>query len=107
MAFEKKGCEVHLEWTVPGTRHRADVAVLRPDGLWDTYEYVQSSVDNLASHIQACFEQSSVVATLTIVAAQKQILRKIEINLRTISSVQLYLDHVKFDVIDNYMKGIF
>lgn len=107
MHFEKLGREVRIEFTVSGTRHRADVAVRREDGRLDTLEVAFTCDSNLETHIRSCFEDSTDVASLTVVSNLKKDLRAIEKQLRKRPAISAHLDHVQFEVIDTYMKGIF
>jgi len=74
---ERRGNKAILEWPVPGTSHPTDVGV-RKDGAWHAYEIADTCTSNLPDHLRACFIDSSEVATVTIVAPQKAMLKRIE-----------------------------
>ncbi|MBL1216576.1 MAG: ATP-binding protein [Planctomycetes bacterium] len=95
----------HLEWIVTGTTHPVDVAQQR-DGKWHVYEVVVTAHDNLASHIRACFVDSNVIETLTIVTLQKKISNKVRKAITSDPATAPFLDRITFDVAETYMKEL-
>jgi hypothetical protein len=77
MVGHKRGYEAACEWVVPGTNHAADAA-WRVENAWETFEVVDTCDANLADHARATFSPGSPVAKLTIVAAQKSELQRLE-----------------------------
>ena len=101
--FEKKGCKAYLEKVLTGTSHPVDVAV-QLDNKCNVFEICITARDNLASHLEACFEKSTeTVESLTIIAATKNELKKIEETLRLNMFTMQYAGKIKFDVIENYI----
>lgn len=84
MVGKTRTYEAHCEWIVPGTNHPADAA-WRVDGVWQTFEVVDTCGEqNLADHVRATFSAGSPVAKMTIVAAQKSVLRRLEEHLNSL-----------------------
>jgi hypothetical protein len=83
MVGRRRGYDAICEWTVPGTSHAADAA-WRVDGVWETFEVVDTCDENLAEHANATFAPGSPVTKMTIVAAQKSELRQIEEHLASL-----------------------
>ncbi|MFC1762823.1 hypothetical protein ACFL6U_12190 [Planctomycetota bacterium] len=100
--FEKQGYPAFIEWVAPGTRHPVDIAVQVND-QWVAIEITVTATENLLSHIQVLFEQSTRVDKLIIVAGTKKELTGLKIDLQ---GTGLYLkigSRIVFDVIQNYM----
>jgi hypothetical protein len=101
--FEKEGYKAYLEWKIPGTNHPVDVAVQLEKG-WSTFEICITTFDNLLSHIEACFEKSTVVVeSLTVVTATKTKLKEVKKVIQSNPMIMTYAARIKFDVIGNYM----
>lgn len=101
--FEKKGHKAYLEWKFPGTNHPVDVAVQLEKG-WSIFEICITAFDNLLSHIEACFEKSTVVVeSLTIVTATKTKLKEVKKVIQSNPMMIPYGARIKFDVIENYI----
>ena len=107
MVGEKRGiAESRLEVVVPGTSHPVDVAWIS-DGEWHIFEVVAHTPENLLSHINACFGAPKPVASFTIVTAQLAIKKELEKKLRKDLSGMPFVDRIKFEVIEQYMKELF
>jgi hypothetical protein len=94
-----------IEWLVDGTRHSCDVGFLI-NGHWHGIEIVVSCFENITSHIRACFIESNIVETLTIVTTQKSIWPKIEAKILSEPELVFFRNKIKFDVIETYMKEL-
>jgi hypothetical protein len=97
-----QGHKVDLEWLVPGTQHSADLAYT-VNGVTHCIEVIVDCVENITSHLQACFVKSSAVASVTIVVAQKAMLKGIQAKVASETSLFEYMSRIRFDVIDPYV----
>ena len=101
--FEKKGHKAYLEWKFPGTNHPVDIAVQLESGL-NVFEICVTAFDNILSHVEACFEKSTVdVESLTIITATEIKLKEAKKIIRSNPMMMTYGARIKFDVIENYM----
>ena len=98
----KQGDEAVLEWPVPGTSHIADV-MRRHNGEHHVNEIVVTCTSNLKSHLKACFLESDVVTTCTIVLLQKAIRDKVRVHLAADPEVAPLLDRVCFEIAQTYL----
>jgi hypothetical protein len=101
MWANEQGYKAHTEWPVPGTSHPADCAY-ELNGEWHAFEVVCES-DNLIGHLEACFLQSQSVATVTIIAGQKGLLKDLQAQVSLEQSLQPFASRIKFDVIENFL----
>ena len=102
MDARKEGDEAVLEWPVPGTSHIADVMRKR-GGEHHVVEIVVTCTSNLKSHLKACFLESDVVATCTIVLLQKAIRDKVRTHLAADPEIAPLLDRVRFEIAQTYL----
>jgi hypothetical protein len=101
----RRGHQAHTEWIVPGTNHPVDV-VWQDGNSCEVFECVITAEANLASHIRACFVESSSVTSLTLVFLQKRIRDRIQRKLAGDASVQPYADRIRLEVVETFMKEL-
>jgi len=101
--YEKQGHKAFLEWLVPGTNHPVDVAVER-DNHWHVFEICVTSPDNLVSHIKACFEDSTAVRSLTVVAGTKVETKQLETLVLSQLNMATYIENIRFESIEKYIQ---
>ena len=107
MTLEKQGRKPVLEFVIPNTSHPVDVAT-EEDGQTHAWELVSECTDNLTHHLNACFVQSDVVVSMTIVVAQRTIRDQLQRQLQADAATAPLLDRVKFEIIETYMdKDLF
>lgn len=94
-----------VEWLIPGTTHPVDAA-WHVDGDWHVFEVVVGCADNILSHIEACFRQPTVVATLTIVVSQVAKRKALETEIRGAMLLSPSLAQIRFEVIDSYLREL-
>ena len=94
-----------MEWPVPGTNHPADVA-WKIDGAWHVFEVVATCHDNLPSHLKACFIDSSDVATVTIVAPQKRMLKKLQGIVEAVPELTPFQERIRYEPIEPFVKEL-
>jgi len=100
--FTRQGHQALIEWVVPGTSHPVDVAINR-NGHWKVFEICVTASENLVHHLEACFQESNAVATLTIIAGTR---KEIAALCKQLATVTVYVKHaakIAFDVIENYL----
>lgn len=102
LSFQAKAHHAYLEWVIPQTSHPVDVAV-EWENRYKCFEICITAFDNVSSHISACFENSEVVESLTIVVATKTKLKELKKLMQTDPIFTLYSARVEFDVIENYI----
>lgn len=102
---QARGYTTATEWIVPGTTHPVD-AVWTIDGKHHAFECVVTCEGNLKDHIRACFADSSAVETFTIVLLQKAILDSVRKQLAADPESAPFLDHIRFDVAEFYLKEL-
>lgn len=98
----RRGYVTECEWTLPGTTHAVDCVWLQ-DGRIMVFEVVVDCRENLPGHISTCMAATLHIESLTIVAATKKELARIEASLRSRFAGAKELERVQFDVIENYM----
>lgn len=99
------GTQMRLEWIIPGTNHPVDVA--QPHGSrWSVYEVAVTARHNLASHLRACFVESDVVDTLTIVTLQKKISDRVRKAIQKDPFMAQFLDRINFEVAETFVKEL-
>ena len=103
MWAEDQGLEAAIEQVVPGSNHPADVAIETEDGRYDLYEIVVTAETNLDTHISACFEKSSAVASLTIVASTKTKAKQIRSQILKQHGDADYINNIQFESIETFM----
>jgi hypothetical protein len=101
----KRGYKAVSEWLVPGTNHPMD-AVWLIDGAAHGFEVIVESRDNLVSHLEACFLRSDRVATLTVVATQKRIVKELEELLDREIQLMVYRPRIRFEEVDTFIKEL-
>jgi len=101
----RQGYKAQTEVTVPGTSHRADVAY-EQEGKLHVFEVISTCEENLGLHLSACFIQSKAVATMTIVAAQKSILNRLERTISQDAARQPFLDRVRYMPAEDLLKDL-
>jgi len=99
---EKQGHKAFLEWLVPDTNHPVDVAVER-DNHWHVFEICVTSPDNVVSHIKACFEDSTAVDSLTVVAGTKVETKQLETLVLSQLNMAPYIENIRFEAIEKYV----
>ncbi|MCG7853505.1 MAG: hypothetical protein MIO92_13380, partial [Methanosarcinaceae archaeon] len=101
--LEQENRTVHLEWKSPGTNHPVDLVVPSEDG-WTCFEVCVTALDNVTSHVEACFVDASQPAeSLTIVAGTKKQLTAIK---KEVESNLIALQHgskIQYQVIEDYV----
>ena len=102
----KRGHEVHIEWTVPGTSHPVDVA-WNVAGEWHAFEICVSCTDNIVSHLGACLVESLVVASVTVIAGQASSLEPLRAVVDAESTLTDVRHRVRFEVIGGYLVELF
>jgi len=105
MFYARRDRRAHIEWKVPGTSHPTDVAVEAGD-QFDLFEISVTCSDNLAQSIRACFANPEIISSVTIVAAQKAICKKLRSSVLSELLLFEHIDRVRFDVIENYLKEL-
>ncbi len=102
----QKGQKAWIEWQVPNTKHPVDAAALNENGKYDLYEVSITATENLIPHIKKCFTNPDIVNSLTIVTALKSKTKKLEKEILSELALTPYIEKVKFEVIDTYLKEI-
>jgi hypothetical protein len=102
--FESKGNQAYIEFVLPGTNHAVDVAV-KSGNKWKCFEICVTAFENVLSHIQACFEDSDDVESLTFIVATKTKLKELKELIQSDPIFISYADKIAFDVIENYTTG--
>lgn len=74
--LEQQGFTTYLEWTVPGSNHPVDLGVSFGNH-WHVYEICVTSVENVVSHVENCF-QCPDITKLIFVAPTKTQLKEIK-----------------------------
>ncbi len=105
MVGEKRGYRAETELIVPKTNHAVDVAWEIDSGL-HVFEVVVTGLDNIASHLHACFVESDAVTTLTIVTAQRRMHDAIRPVIEAQFAMSPVLNRIRFEVIATYMKEL-
>lgn len=100
--FEKQGLQAYVEWVVPGTNHPTDIAVLSANG-WIVFEICVTASDALVQHMEACFEQSKAVQSMTVVAGTQTELKGIQRAIRAETMMMRYGARIRFEVIESYV----
>jgi hypothetical protein len=100
--FQKEGREAYLEWVAPGTNHPVDVAVPSANG-WDVFEICVTAFENLVRHIEACFKESKVVQSMTVITGTQTKLNEIKKAIRSNPMMMPYGARIRFDVIESYV----
>ena len=98
-----QGHKARLEMVVPGTAHPVDVGARR-GGALHVYEVIDTCETNLVDHLHACFVQSDQVATVTIVAPQKQHLRQLEQMVEADLSLMAFRERIKFEPVESFLE---
>lgn len=105
LSKQRQGLKAYIEWLVPNTPHRADVAV-EVGEQYDLFEIVATCTSNLAQSIKACFTDPQLVRSVTIITTQKTIAKKLAAKIAAEMPLFPYLDRVKFETIGPYLKDI-
>jgi len=105
MAGVGRGHKASTEWLIPGSKHLVDVAWKTSNG-WNVFEIVVECRANLVSHLTTILA-SEVVKGVTVVAAQKGIVRDLKKQLKRCEELTPHMDRVSFDVIEPYMLEVF
>ena len=101
----RQGYKAQTEVTVPGTSHRADAAY-EQEGKLHVFEAISTCDENLTDHLHACFVQSKAVATVTIVAAQKSILTRLEHGISKDPAMRPFLERIRYMPVEDLMKEL-
>lgn len=101
-AEQRAGHQAQTEWVLPGTNHPCDVGV-RDGNQWHVYEVVVDCETNLIAHLKACFLDSKVVATVTVVATQKSILERLEDLVSAELPLMPFRSRIKFEPAERYL----
>ena len=105
-ACQKRGYKnIVIEFQVPGTPHRADVAARTEHGL-ELWEFIDTCATNIMTHIEHSFSQD-LVAKLHIVSTQKTLRDEIKQFVRSHMLLSEHLQRIEFEVIDSYLKELF
>jgi hypothetical protein len=96
--FERQGIAASIEATVPGTNHPCDVAI-EVKHHWKIFEICVSSHENLLSHCKECFDVSTAVESITVIAATKAALNIIKDTMKG----SPYFGRMSFETIQQYM----
>ena len=99
--LEKKGHQAHLEWKVPDTNHPVDVAVLL-NSEWNVFEICVTSLD-IEPHVKACFVNSNVVRSMTIITGTGIKLKELKKAIRSDPTMMQYGAKIRFEVIESYV----
>ncbi len=102
LSAEAQGKIAHIEWIMKDTTHAVDVAVEAGD-QFDLYEIVNTCKSNVTDSIEACFTHPELVRSLTIVATQKSICKKLAVQVAAEMPLFLHLDRVKFETFSKYV----
>lgn len=100
--FARQGHQASIEWVLPGTNHPVDLAV-NVNGQWKMFEIIVTASENLTSHLQACFEESNISVTLTIIAGTRKQIASLHKRLAGVATYVKHAAEIKFDVIENYL----
>ncbi len=100
--FARQGYQASIEWILPGTNHPVDLAV-NLNGQWKVFEIVVTSSENVTSHLHACFEESDIPVTLTIIAGTRKQIGVLRERLAGVADYVKHAAEIKFDVIENYL----
>lgn len=106
LAGRKRGYEAIVEWPVPGTGHTADCA-WQIDGAWMIWECVVNCRENLCQHLRACLLESSAVAAVVVVAAEKRILRELEALVDADADLAPVRARISFETIEPYLREVY
>ena len=102
---KNQGYQTFLEKLVPGTNHPAD-CILKIYNQLHVYEVISKCEKNIISHLQSCFIDSKLVATVTIVAPQKKILNRIKKSIEQQPTLAPFLERIKFKPVEFFMKEL-
>jgi hypothetical protein len=100
-AAEAQGKTAHIEWIVPDTTHPVDVAV-EANGQFELFEIISTCKSNVTAGIEACFTHPGLVRSLTIIATQKIICKKLTAQVAAEMPSFPYLDRVGFETFSKY-----
>jgi hypothetical protein len=101
--FEARGYRVLLEWIATGTNHPVDL-MIEKNGHVFAYEIAITAFNNLGSHLEACFETSTVIEKLTIVVTAKTKMNELKKIMKNNLMLARYKDKIQLDVVGNYMN---
>lgn len=99
--FQKEGRDAYLEWVAPGSNHPVDVAVPSEKG-WDVFEICVTALD-IVQHIEACFKESKVVHSMTVITGTQNKLKEIKKAIRSNPRMMPYGSRIRFNVIESYV----
>ena len=102
---KKRGYKACREWIVPGTNHPADCA-WQVGTQWHVFEVVVTATGNLVHHLTECLVVSNAVASVTIVAAQKGVLKKLKTTIDAEPTLGPVLGRVRYESIAVFMKEL-
>ena len=102
LSAEAQGKTAHIEWIVPDTTHPVDVAIEAGD-QFDLYEVIATCTNNITASIEACFTHPELVRSLTIVATQKSICKKLAAQVAAEMPLFPHLDRAKFETFAQYV----
>ncbi len=94
------------EFPIPGTTHAVDVAWYN-EKFQDlcVFEVVHTCTDNLSKSIRTTFESGVPIKSLTIVSAQKNISKKIELIIKSDLTLFHYIGKINFELITPYLEA--
>ena len=95
-----------IEFQTPGTMQATDVAWFN-DGYRDLrlFEFVHTCYRNLPEKITAAFASKLPIEQFTVVAAQKSMLKKIDLFLRAELGMVPYANKIGFELITPYLDA--
>ena len=102
LSAEAQGKTAHIEWILPDTTHPVDVAVEEGD-QFVLFEIVETCTSNIAASIEACFTHPELVRSLTIVATQKSICKKLAVQVAAEMPSFPHHDRILFETIGSYL----
>ena len=101
-----RGYKTACEWLVPPLRsHPVDCAWFVGEGVW-IFEIALHAVDNLGSHMRACFEDSDVVSRATIITPSKKLMQQSQDSIAQDLSLMRFADRISFESVAPYMKEL-
>jgi hypothetical protein len=104
-AVERGYEQCTIEPRVPGTTHFGDVG-FRAGGILHIVQVIAHCDSNIIDHVRAALVESHSVDVLTFVTPLKSQWDDIRARILTDPQLAFCIDHVHFDVVETYLKGL-
>ena len=100
------GYTTHIEWSPPGCNHRADCVLEVAPSVFDVFEVIVTSTDNVLSHLTAV-ESSESIRRITVVCLQIKEGEALQNQLAGESVLWQLGDRLVWDAADTYLRRCF